>query len=246
MSNVRIGVGLVYMAVATLLHSLLLLLMFPSRNARIRACNYWGWLTGRFCMWLSGSTLTISGGEHFDGSRPAIYISNHTSILDIFLGIWQAPAGTVGVAKKEVVYYPFFGQLYWLSGHLMLDRSNHHRAMEAMEDLHRIVSGYGLSIWMWPEGTRSRDGRLLPFRKGLWHLAVQTGLPIVPVVVAGAHEAWKKGSVKIHYADITVTALPAIDTSDWKDRGMEECIEEVHALFRDCLPPSQLPLDVAA
>lgn len=245
-SFLRIGVGLAYMAVATTAHALLMLLLLPWRGLRIRSCNLWGWVTGRFCLAISGSTVTVHGREHLDARRPAIYISNHTSILDIFLGIWLGPLGTVGVAKREVVYYPFFGQLYWLSGHLRLDRGDHGRAMAAMRLLEALVARHRLSIWMWPEGTRSRDGRLRPFRKGIWHLATATGLPVVPVIVAGAHRAWEKGSMAIHPTTVEVTVLPAIDTSGWRDREIEDVLGELEGLFEAVLPRDQLPLEAAA
>lgn len=238
----KLLVGLIYMAVASILHAFILLVLLPSRNLRIRSCNYWGWVTGRFCIWLAGCTLTVRGGEHLDSKRPAIYISNHTSAHDIFIGIWQGPVGVVGVAKKEVALTPFFGQLYWLSGHLLLDRGNHEKALAGMRDLADIVKRYGLSIWMWPEGTRSRDGRLLPFKKGLYHLAVQTGLPVVPVVVRGAHKSWAKGTWVIRGVPIEVDVLPAIDTRGWADRDPETCMTELHALFVEHLPEDQRPL----
>lgn len=242
-STIKMAIGLVFMAVATTVHCLILISLFWSRNLRIRSCNYWGWFVGRVVIALSGSAVTVQGMEHLDDERPAIYVSNHTSALDIFLGIWLAPIGTVGVAKKEVVYYPFFGQLYWLSGHLRIDRGNHERAMEAMRDLEATVRNFGLSIWMWPEGTRSRSGHLLPLKKGLWHLAVATRLPIVPVVVAGAHRVWEKGKITIQGVPVDVKILPAIETDSWKDRDILECIEEVHAAFVTALPPDQLPAD---
>jgi 1-acyl-sn-glycerol-3-phosphate acyltransferase len=245
-SWLRITIGLTYMAIATALHAVLMILLLPWRNLRIRACNYWGHVSGRFCVWLSGSTVTIDGWEHLDPSRQVIYVSNHTSILDIFLGIWLSPVGTVGVAKKEVVWYPFFGQLYLLSGHLRIDRGSTQRAVAAMRDLARIVDSYRLSIWIWPEGTRSRDGRLLPLKKGIWHLAVGTGLPVVPVVVSGAHRVWKKGSSRIEPADVHVQVLPAIDTSDWGERPIQDVLAELHAVFAAHLPPDQQPLAAAA
>ncbi|MCB9679949.1 MAG: 1-acyl-sn-glycerol-3-phosphate acyltransferase [Alphaproteobacteria bacterium] len=245
-SELRILIGLVYMAIASAVQAVLLVLLMPWRNLRIRSCNYWGWVTGRFCTWLSGSRVSFEGWEHLDGDRPAIYVSNHTSILDIFLGIWLGPVGVVGVAKKEVVYYPFFGQLYWLSGHLRLDRGDHGKAMAAMRELERIVKAYRLSIWMWPEGTRSKDGRLRPFKKGVWHLAVATGLPVVPVVVAGAQRVWPKGTTRLQSADVHVTILPAIDTSGWSARDADEVVDELHALFLEHLPADQHPLAQAA
>jgi 1-acyl-sn-glycerol-3-phosphate acyltransferase len=245
-SSLRITVGVVYMAFATMIHAVILLVLFPSKNLRIRSCNYWGWITGRFIIWVAGSNVTVHGGETMRSDRPVIYVSNHTSALDIFIGIWLAPVGTVGVAKKEVVYYPFFGQLYWLSGHLRIDRGDTGKAVAAMKDLVKIVRAFKLSIWMWPEGTRSRDGRLQPMKKGIYHLAVATGLPVVPVVVQGAHHVWEKGSMRVTPCDVHVSILPAIDTHGWKDRHIDEVLAELHATFAHALPADQQPLAKAA
>jgi lysophosphatidate acyltransferase len=241
MSALRIAAGLLVLAVASTVHALVLLALMPWRGLRIRSCNVWGWVVGRTLLALGGVQVTVDGRALLRADRPAIYVSNHTSIHDIFLGIWLGPLGAVGVAKKEIVYYPFFGQLYWLSGHLLLDRGNHERAVAAMRTLVRHVKRYGLSIWMWPEGTRSRDGRLQPFKKGLWHLAVETGLPVVPVVVSGAHRTWAKGSLRLRPAEVRVTVGPEIDTSGWKDRAIDSCLEEVRAVFVAGLPGDQLP-----
>lgn len=242
----KLAVGFTFLAAATVVHAVVLIVLLPSRNARIRSCNYWGWVVGRVCLAISGCGLTIRGAEHLAGERPVIFVSNHTSIIDILLGIWQAPVGTVGVAKKEIVWFPFFGQLYALSGHLRVDRGDHARAVEAMADLERIVEQHRLSIWMWPEGTRSQDGRLRPFKKGLYHLAVGTGLPIVPVIVSGAHRSWEKGSRRVVGVPVEVVALPPIDTSGWASRSAEDCLAEVHGLFVAQLPADQRPVPAAA
>ncbi len=243
-SWIRLGVGFVYMGLSFVVHATVLVLLMPFRGVRIRSCNVYGWITGRVVTWLSGSPITVLGREHLDPGRPAIYLANHASILDIFTGIMLGPMGVVGVAKKEIVYTPFFGQLYWLSGHLLIDRGRSDRARAAMERLQDTVNHHGLSIWMFPEGTRSRDGRLLPLKKGFVHLAIGTGLPVVPVVHRGAHKAWEKGTTRLTGSPIEIEVLPAIDTSDWADRSTDEIVEEVHAVFAAHLHEDQQPLPV--
>jgi lysophosphatidate acyltransferase len=222
------------------------MVLLPSRVLRIKAINYYGKLSGSTAMWLSGCPLTIEGRHELDGNRPALYISNHTSIVDLFLGMWLSPVGTVGVAKKEVVWYPLMGQMYLLSGHLRIDRGNSAKAVESLKDMAQTVKKHGLSIWMWPEGTRSRDGRLLPFKKGIVHMALQTRLPIVPVAVIGAQGAWVKNSLIVQRVPITVRCLPAIDTTDWTADRVDEYVELLHRAFADTLPPEQKPLAQAA
>ena len=240
-SLLRLGIGLVYMAIAVLIFAALCTILLPWRSARIRVCNIFGHITGRFILWLAGATVHGADLAKLQAVYPAIYVSNHTSALDIFLGIWLGPVGVCGVAKKEVVWYPFFGQLYALSGHLLIDRQNRENAIAALKRAAEDVKRYHLAIWMWPEGTRARDGRLQPFKKGFAHLALATGLPVVPIVVSGAHRAWQKNSMHIHPTDIRVQVMDPIPTTGWSNETLERNIEEVHAVFASALPPDQLP-----
>ncbi len=245
-SLLRIVVGFVMMAVGVLVFAVVCTVLLPWRGLRIRACNAFGKTVCRSMVWLSGCSLSIRGAEHLQSDRPAIYVSNHTSILDVFLASWLSPFGTVGIAKKEVVYYPFFGQLYLLSGHLRIDRRDRGRAIASMQALADLVGSRGLSIFLWPEGTRSRDGRLLPFKKGVVHLALQTGLPVVPMVVSGAHRAWEPKTMKIRPVPIEVEVLPPISTTDWSGEDMEAHLETLTEAFSKVLPENQKPARAAA
>lgn len=242
LSFFRLTIGLVYMALAVAVFSALCVLLLPWRRARIRVCNVFGHITGPFILWLAGAKTGHIDHEKLRENFPAIYVSNHTSALDIFIGIWLAPVGTVGVAKKEVVWYPFFGQLYALSGHLRLDRQNRANAVEALRKVAEDVRKYHLGIWMWPEGTRSRDGRLQPLKKGFAHLAIATGLPIVPIVVTGAHRAWRKNSLALHPTQLTVQVLDPISTEGWALETLDRHVDEVHSAFARALPDDQLPV----
>jgi 1-acyl-sn-glycerol-3-phosphate acyltransferase len=244
LSWLKILAGVSITAMSASVWALLLLVLLPFRLLRIKSCNVYGKMLGPTLMWLSGCPVHVDGREQLDGRRPAIYVSNHTSIYDIFLGIWLAPIGTVGVAKKQVVWYPFFGVLYLLSGHLRIDRANRSGAVAGLRELGEIVRRNKLSIWMWPEGTRSRNGRLRPFKKGMVHLAVQTGLPIVPVVVTGANQGWQKNSTRLQSVPIHVTVLPAVDTRGWTLETMDAHVAEVHDLFARALPPAQRPAEL--
>jgi 1-acyl-sn-glycerol-3-phosphate acyltransferase len=238
-STVRQLVGLVIMVVAVAIFAVLCTLLLPWRTVRIRTCNVFGHLVGRAILAVTGTRVLGNPKPEMNASMPAIYVSNHTSPIDIFLGIWLSPVGVCGVAKKEVVWYPFFGQLYLISGHLRIDRGNRGRAIEALRNIADLVRENGLGIWIWPEGTRSRDGRLRAFKKGFAHLALATGLPVVPVVVTGAHRIWRKNSFLIHPGEVVVKVLPAVDTSGWTLETLDTHVAEVHRLVNDALPPDQ-------
>ncbi|KAM3396225.1 hypothetical protein P3S68_005231 [Capsicum galapagoense] len=163
-------------------------------------------------MWILGNPITIEGLEYSE--ETAIYISNHASLIDIFLIMWLTPTGTVGIAKKEIIWYLFIGQLYVLANHLRIDRSNPAAAIESMKEVHSSFSSVFLSLIIFPEGTRSENGGLLPFKKGFVHLALQTRRPIVPIVMINTHLAWRKGSLHVRPAPLTVKFLPPIRTDD--------------------------------
>jgi 1-acyl-sn-glycerol-3-phosphate acyltransferase len=221
----------------------MLVLLLPWRMARIRFCHITGRAIAPFFVWVMGCRVELHGREHIDKGSPAIFLSNHASLTDIFIAASHAPLYTVSVAKKQIIYYPFFGLLYALSGHLLIDRSRTEAAAEGMRRLGGLVKRNGLSIFMWPEGTRAGDGRLRPFKRGFVHLALQTGLPVIPFVQQGTHKNWKKGTLKISATDVRVDVLPPIDTSDWSLDRVDEAVEQVHARFRATLPADQLGAD---
>lgn len=239
MTFIRLAAGLLCTGVLVALMTPLLLLLLPFRVARIRVANAFVSLIGRSVMWCSGCRVTVSGLEHVDARRPAIYACNHTSILDAFTTIWLTPPGTVGVAKKEVIYYPFYGQAWWLAGHVFLDRGRTGRAKEALRRTAQFIRKNGLHLCILPEGTRSDTGRLLPFKKGIVHLAVETRLPIVPMVTVGLERAWKKGTLTLVPSDVSITFLPPISTESWTEDRMDEQLEELRAPFLRLVPAAE-------
>ncbi|RLM65501.1 hypothetical protein C2845_PM16G20550 [Panicum miliaceum] len=229
---------------ATAVWAVVMLLLLPWPCERIRQSNVYGHVTGRMLLWILGNPIKVEGLEHLRAR--GIFICNHASPLDIFLVMWLAPTGTVGIAKKEIIWYPLFGQLYVLANHLRIDCSNPAVAIESMKEVAREVVKNNLSLILFPEGTRSRDGRLLPFKKGFVHAALQTRLLIVPIVVTGTHQAWRNNSVRVRPVPLTVKVLPPIRTDGWEEGRISEHLETVRSLYVRNLPDSQKPLDALA
>ncbi len=240
-SGARLLAGLAWMGICVFFFSIILVLLLPFRQYRIRVSNLFGTIAGGGCAKISGSKIRLLNHEAALEAGPAIYVSNHTSVLDIFFGIWFSPWGTVGVGKKSIVYYPFFGQIYRLAGHLRIDRNDRKGAVAAMQKLTPFVRENNLSIFVWPEGRRARDGRLQPLKKGVAHMAMATGLPIVPMVVKGAHGAWQANTLRLHKAEIEIEFLDAIDTSRWTPENIDAQLIDLHGRFERTLPPSQRP-----
>lgn len=220
---------------------LVVLLMLPWRGMRIRSGNLYGKIIGPAVTRVTGTRTKIHNRERLNDQKPAIYITNHTSELDPFIAMWLCPLGGCGVAKKEIARVPFFGWAYKLSGHLLIDRSNREKAIASMKEIAELVRSFDLSIWIWPEGTRSRDGRLQPLKKGFVHLAIATGLPIVPIVMHDAHKRWPGRSLRMYPGQLNIDVLPAVDTTGWSAQSMEEHLAEIHGIFAEALAPHQQP-----
>lgn len=245
-SFLRVAFGLLVLAISATVCFTLALLLLPSRLARIKLGNYYGKFIGRTVVWLSGAKPEILHEERLNGSFPAIYIANHASSLDAFLSIWLCPVGGCGVMKKEIVKIPFFGWAYLLSGHLRIDRSKHAKAVAGMADMARVVKKNKLGIWIMPEGTRSLDGRLLPLKSGFVHMAIATGLPIVPVILHNVHHVWPLGGLHVKGGPIKIEVLEPIATGAWQAETASRHAEEVRAVMIAALSPEQQPLPVLA
>ncbi len=243
----RLSIGLVWVALCSIFFVIVLLFCLPSRATRVKVGNVYGSFAGRGAAWLTGSRFVIKGEENAVPTRSSIYLCNHSSVLDVFVGIWMSRIGTCGVAKKEILYYPFLGQFFWLAGHLTLDRGNNSKAVASLKKLVNFVTKNQLSIWIWPEGTRSKSGRLLPLKRGAFHMALETKLPIVPVLLTGSHRAWPNRTFRLYRTTVNIEFLPPIPTAHWTRENLDQHIEEIVAVYNTHLPEDQraLPIDAA-
>ena len=104
-----------------------------------------------------------------------------------------------------------------------------------MTEMSEFVKKNNLSIWIWPEGTRSMDGKLIPFKKGFVHLALATGLPVVPVVLHGAHNVWPAKTMQFYPGEVRVDVMNPIQTDTWAKETINEHLEEVKGLMTKAL-----------
>ena len=234
-SWVKLALGFSTLSIFSTFYMPIFFLFLPSRKIRIHLGNIYGKIISPIVLFILGTRIKLLGKEHLKHPYPAIYLSNHSSQLDPLIAILIAPMGGCGVAKKEILSVPFFGWAYRLSGHLTIDRSNRESAIQSMQDMGGVMKNYNIGVWIWPEGTRSIDGNLLPFKKGFAHIALQTKLPIVPVVVRGADELWKNKTFIVRSGTFTVEALPAISTEDWRKETLEEHIKSIEQVYKEAL-----------
>lgn len=152
--------------------------------------------------WLLGIEVEIRHDSAIKSEQPYVFIANHQNSLDLFVMSNAVLPGTVTIGKKSLRWIPFFGQLYWLSGNILIDRNNKSRAVGTMQEAADRIRDKKVSVWMFPEGTRSYGKGLLPFKVGAFHIALQAGVPLVPVCMSTTHgqlklNRWNNGKVII-------------------------------------------------
>ncbi|MGB0931033.1 MAG: HAD-IB family hydrolase [Chitinophagales bacterium] len=179
---------------------------------------------------MSGMKLLVKGEHHLWSHRPAVFLFNHQSGADMFITAKLLRKDARAVAKKELKKTPIMGQLMQASGVIFVDRSNKDKAIEALKPAVEALKN-GTSIMIAPEGTRSYDYTLGKFKKGAFHLAMQAGVPIVPIVIKNAHDAMPRGTSIIRPATVEVVVLPAIPIEGWNLENLEERIDEVRGMY---------------
>jgi putative phosphoserine phosphatase/1-acylglycerol-3-phosphate O-acyltransferase len=183
---------------------------------------------------LAGITLDVRGEEHLWSRRPAVFIFNHQSGVDMLLLCKLLRRDFVAVAKQEMRANPIFGPAAALAGTVFIDRSNRQKAIEALRPAVAALRD-GLSIVIAPEGTRSVTPRLGAFKKGAFHMAMGAGVPIVPIVFRNALDALPKHGLVVRPATVEVVVHPPIPTEGWTAETLDERIAEVRALYRDTI-----------
>ncbi|MEM1214269.1 MAG: HAD-IB family hydrolase [Bacteroidota bacterium] len=185
---------------------------------------------GDFGTTMAGIRLAVKHEERLDAARPAVFIFNHQSSADLLIAAKLIRRDALGIAKKELQNMPIIGQLLMASGAIFLDRKNKDKAIEAMKPAVDALQG-GTSIIIFPEGTRSYDYTLGEFKKGAFHLAMQAGVPVVPVVIKNAHDAMPRGTTLLRPAVVEVVVLPPVATKKWKAKDLNKNIAAIRQQF---------------
>ena len=143
---------------------------------------------------LIGLNLRIKGEHHLWSHRPAVFLFNHQSNVDMVIVARLLRRDISGIGKKEIGDIPLIGRILEFSGVVLIDRKDHDQAVEALGALVDTMRVEGKSVCVSPEGTRSITPKLAPFKKGAFHLAIQAGVPVVPIVIRNSVDVMPKGS----------------------------------------------------
>lgn len=184
---------------------------------------------------LIGLNLKITGEQHLWSHRPAVFIFNHQSNVDLVIVSRLMRRDITGVGKREIRDIPVLGRVMELSGIVLIDRQDTAGAIDALKSLVDTMRVEGKSVCMSPEGTRTFTPRLAKFKKGAFHLAVQAGAPIVPIVIHNSSDVQPKGDMIFHPGTVNVEVLPPIDTSKWSASTIDTHIEAVRNQYLQAL-----------
>ncbi|MFC7418460.1 1-acylglycerol-3-phosphate O-acyltransferase [Iodobacter arcticus] len=165
--------------------------------------------------------------------RSCVIIANHQSNYDLFVFGGVVPARTVTIGKKSLKWIPFFGQLFWLAGNVLIDRGNAQRAKKAMLSTTDTLQHQDTSIWVFVEGTRNKGRGLLPFKKGAFQMAINAGVPILPVCVSTYSNHMRLNSW--HAADVLMKSLKPIPTAGLTQDDLPALIEECRNQMQACI-----------
>ena len=198
-------------------------------GSRTEAVNTMIGTLGELSTRLSGIKLNVRGEENMWAARPAVFIFNHQSGTDLLIGAKLLQKDVTAIAKQEL-RYSLVGPLMMAGGVVFIDRKNKDKAIEQMKPAVEALQS-GTSIAIAPEGTRSGTRTLGPFKKGAFHMAMEAGVPIVPIVIHNASDALPKGAVFIRSTTVDVTVLPPISTEGWTRDDLNERVAEVRGLY---------------
>jgi putative phosphoserine phosphatase/1-acylglycerol-3-phosphate O-acyltransferase len=183
---------------------------------------------------MTGIDVEVQGEPHLWAHRPSVFLFNHQSSVDVYVILSLLRHGITAVAKKELAKAPLVGHILRALDFAFIDRSNTRSAIETMQPVVDRLR-LGLSVVIAPEGTRSRTPRLGRFKKGAFHIAMQAGAPIVPLVIRNAYEVMPRNSLLFRPGTVQVCVLPPIDVTQWRVEDLDRHVADVQALFQRTL-----------
>ncbi|PKP51368.1 MAG: 1-acyl-sn-glycerol-3-phosphate acyltransferase [Bacteroidetes bacterium HGW-Bacteroidetes-12] len=180
---------------------------------------------GPVLMRIAGVKLTVKGKENVPQNEPVIFIANHCSHLDIGVLCGSLPVNLHFLGKKELMWTPVVGWYMFVAGHIFVDRSNRKKAIVSIAKAADKISK-GKSLMIFPEGTRSKSGKIGVFKKGAFHLALQANVKIIPVTINGTYKVWKPDSSQINPGKVTVFIGKPIDQTQYSKENISAFVNE--------------------
>ena len=185
----------------------------------------------RCILWVCQIRLIVEGKENLQPGKHYIFVSNHASMFDIPAALVGIPSEVNIVFKKILTYVPIWGWALRFGPFIMIDRMNSRDAMNSLERAAQTIRS-GSSVLLFAEGTRTRDGKLQPFKRGAFFIAVKAGVPVVPVTINNTFKIMPKGSLNIQPADISVVIGKPIATDTLEGKaGEQQLMKQVYQII---------------
>jgi len=200
-----------------------------------------------FCRWFNqlqkivGVTLVQRGLENAPTPNKSVYISNHQSVFDFVTDPGMLRPRTVSLGKRDLLWVPFFGLLYWITGNILINREDKSKARDTIKQVAEAIHQRDLSVWVYPEGTRSKGRGLLPFKTGAFRMAIEAGVPITPMCTNTTHN--KINLNRTNNGIVITEMLEPIDVSGYKLSDARALADHCHSLMAEKI--AQLDQEVA-
>jgi len=228
---VRTAFVIVWTVVSTVIFSfgaILASLIDGTGDLSHRVARAWA----RSILFAAGVKVVVQNPENIDAGRSCIYMSNHQSNFDIPVLLAYLPVQFRWLAKAELFRIPVFGFAMRRVGYISIDRSDRKAAIQSLRSAADIIRG-GVSVLIFPEGTRSLDGNIRPFKSGGFILAIDSGVPIVPVVVHGTWPIMPKDRLRIRPGDVVLEIEKPVQTSDYTRNRKADLLEKVRQIITE-------------
>ena len=198
---------------------------------------------GEFGSALAGIKVRSRGENHLWARRPAVFLFNHQSAIDVLLIAKLLRRDFTAIAKQEIAANPLVGPVFRVADTVFVDRKNQAKAIEALKPVVDTLHG-GLSVAIAPEGTRSAGDRLGPFKKGPFHIAMQAGVPVIPIVIHNATDVLPKGGFFVRPSTVFIDVLEPIETDRWTAATVDRHVAFVRDRFLEQLRQNE-PEEIA-
>ncbi len=216
----------VFIAIHSIIFCLwaILLSFFDKRGRLLRSYVNIPW--SKTILWVCGIKVRAKGQENVRDDVPSVFMCNHQSYFDIFAVLAYLPADFKFIMKQELMKIPFLGLAMKRAGHIAIRRDNPREAIRSMNEVAEKIKS-GTSVLVFPEGTRSVDGRLQALKKGAFHMAIKSGCDIVPVAISNSYRIVTKGSLKINKGSFDIYFGKPISVKGYERKNMPELMERV-------------------
>jgi 1-acyl-sn-glycerol-3-phosphate acyltransferase len=224
-----------YLALSTLFFGSLTVLLIQVTTPRITSFLC-GTIWARLNSYLTPMLVKVSGRENIDRMQSYVIVCNHQSQYDIFVLYGWLGIDFKWVMKQELRKIPGIGIGCEKVGHIFIDRSNHERALASLQAAKKKIVN-GTSVVFFPEGTRSRDGSLGSFKKGAFKMAIDLGLPVLPVTIIGTKDILPSDTMDLFPGRVRMIIHKPIDTARFNDGNIQKLMDETHAIIGSGLKP---------